>query len=150
MLRISGGKISIMLHCLVFKKEISLSLYCQRLLYKNKAIANSAGRSVPNRIISSDLSAPAVSVGSLSAWFLAGLVNYRCRCRSLFDQKQHMVLLVRLRVIAEEKNSGLASRAGTQRDSAPGESLGQGLLCVVQTPGRRGRRESGWVLLFCF
>ena len=66
-LRIAGGKISIMLHCLLFKKEISLSLYCQRLLYKNKAIANSAGRSVPNRIISSDLSAPAVSVGSLSA-----------------------------------------------------------------------------------
>ena len=66
-LRIAGGKITIMLHCLLFKKEISLSLYCQRLLYKNKAIANSAGRSVPNRIISSDLSAPAVSVGSLSA-----------------------------------------------------------------------------------
>lgn len=66
-LRIAGGKISIMLHCLLLKKEISLSLYCQRLLYKNKAIANSAGRSVPNRIISSDLSAPAVSVGSLSA-----------------------------------------------------------------------------------
>lgn len=61
-----------------------------------------------------------------------------------------MVLLVRLRVIAEEKNSGSASRTGTERDSEPGESLGQGLLCVVQTPGRRCRRESGWVLLFCF
>lgn len=54
-----------------------------------------------------------------------------------------MVLLVRLRVIAEEENRGSASPAGTERDRAPGESPGQGLVCVVQTPGRRGRRESG-------
>lgn len=146
MLRIAGGKISIMLHCLLFKKEISLSLYCQRLLYKNKAIANSAGRSVPNRIISSDLSAPAVSVGSLSAWFLAGLVNYRCRCRSLFDQKQHMVLLVKLRVIAEGKNSGSASPGGRREGRWARGVVGPGAPLGRADPGQA--RPEGIGLVF--
>lgn len=50
-----------------FQRRQSCPLYCQRILYKNKAIANPDAHDVPKRIISNDLSTPAVSVGYLSA-----------------------------------------------------------------------------------
>lgn len=86
-----------------------------------------------NRIISSDLSAPAVAVGSLSAWFLDGLVNYRCRCSSLFDQKQHMVLLLQRQRVIGASLCFRAARAPRQSLGSPGPRT---LVRLVQNPGR--------------
>lgn len=51
----------------LFQRRRSCPLCCQRILYKNKAIANPDAHDVSKRIISNDLSTPAVSVGYLSA-----------------------------------------------------------------------------------
>lgn len=58
---------SIMRDSPVFQRRPTCPSHCQSMLYENKAIANSDAHDVPKRIISNDLSTPAVSVGYLSA-----------------------------------------------------------------------------------